>query len=254
MQLDFTDQVVLVTGASSGIGAAVAREFGGLGAHTVLHYHRNAEGAEETRKLIEQAGGTAATVSADLSESGQATRLVDEVQREHGPIDVLVNNAGDLVRRAPVAELSDEEFQRVMDLNVASVFSTCRQVVPAMQRRGSGCIVNITSVAARTGGGGGSVAYATSKGAVSTFTRGLAKEVAGDGVRVNAVAPGIIATPFHDRHTDDDLMTAMVAAIPMGRAGTPDECVGAVLFLASTAMSGYVTGQTIEVNGGQLTP
>ncbi|MGH3316022.1 MAG: SDR family NAD(P)-dependent oxidoreductase [Nocardioidaceae bacterium] len=254
MQLDFTDQVVLVTGASSGIGAAVAREFGTLGAHTVLHYNRNAEGAEETRKLIEHAGGTAATVSADLSESGQAARLVDEVQREHGAIDVLVNNAGDLVRRAPVAELSDEEFQRVMDLNVASVFSTCRQVVPAMQRRGSGCIVNITSVAARTGGSGGSVAYATSKGAVSTFTRGLAKEVAGDGVRVNAIAPGIIATPFHDRHTDDDLMAAMVAAIPMGRAGTPDECVGAVLFLASSAMSGYVTGQTIEVNGGQLTP
>jgi 3-oxoacyl-[acyl-carrier protein] reductase len=254
MQLDFTDQVVLVTGASSGIGAAVAREFGSLGAHTVLHYNRNAEGAEESRKLIEQAGGTATTVSADLSESGQATRLVDAVQREHGAIDVLVNNAGDLVRRAPVAELSDEEFQRVMELNVASVFSTCRQVVPAMQRRGSGCIVNITSVAARTGGGGGSVAYATSKGAVSTFTRGLAKEVAGDGVRVNAVAPGIITTPFHDRHTEDDLMTAMVAGIPMGRAGTPDECAGAVLFLASTAMSGYVTGQTIEVNGGQLTP
>jgi 3-oxoacyl-[acyl-carrier protein] reductase len=254
MQLDFTGQVVLVTGASSGIGAAVAREFGGLGAHAVLHYNRNAEGAEETRKLIEQAGGTATSVSADLSESGQAAWLVDEVQREHGPIDVLVNNAGDLVRRAPVAELSDEEFQRVMGLNVASVFSTCRQVVPAMQRRGSGCIVNITSVAARTGGGGGSVAYATSKGAVSTFTRGLAKEVAGDGVRVNAVAPGIIATPFHDRHTDDDLMAAMVAGIPMGRAGTPDECVGAVLFLASSPMSGYVTGQTIEVNGGQLTP
>jgi 3-oxoacyl-[acyl-carrier protein] reductase len=254
MQLDFTDQVVLVTGASSGIGAAVAREFGSLGAHTVLHYNRNAEGAEETRKLIEHTGGTATTVSADLSESGQATRLVDEVQREHGAIDVLVNNAGDLVRRAPVAELSDEEFQRVMDLNVASVFSTCRQVVPAMQRRGSGCIVNITSVAARTGGSGGSVAYATSKGAVSTFTRGLAKEVAGDGVRVNAVAPGIIITPFHDRHTADDLMTSMVASIPMGRAGTPDECVGAVVFLASTAMSGYVTGQTIEVNGGQLTP
>jgi 3-oxoacyl-[acyl-carrier protein] reductase len=254
MRLDFTDQVVLVTGASSGIGAAVAREFGNLGAHTVLHYNRNAEGAEGTRKLVEQAGGTATTVSADLSESGQAERLVDEVQREHGAIDVLVNNAGDLVRRAPVAELSDEEFQRVMDLNVASVFSTCRQIVPAMQHRGSGCIVNITSVAARTGGGGGSVAYATSKGAVSTFTRGLAKEVAGDGVRVNAVAPGIIATPFHDRHTDDALMTAVVAGIPMGRAGTPEECVGAVLFLASNAMSGYVTGQTIEVNGGQLTP
>jgi 3-oxoacyl-[acyl-carrier protein] reductase len=253
-QLDFTGQVALVTGASSGIGAAVGRAFGALGAHTVLHYHRNADGAKATQSAIEEAGGTASTRSADLSDSTQAAGLVEDVHAEHGRIDVLVNNAGDLVRRAPVAELTHDEYQRVLDLNVASVFSTCRQVVPLMQRRGAGAIVNITSVAARTGGAGGSVVYATAKGAVSTFTRGLAKEVAADGVRVNAVAPGIIVTPFHDRHTDDDQMAAMVGGIPMGRAGTPEECVGAVLFLASPALSGYVTGQTVEVNGGQLTP
>lgn len=114
--------------------------------------------------------------------------------------------------------------------------------------------VNVTSVAARTGGGGGSVVYATSKGAVSTFTRGLAKEVAADGIRVNAVAPGIISTPFHDRNTSDDQMQAMLAGVPMGRAGRPEECAGAVLFLSSPTLSGYVTGQVVEVNGGMLTP
>ncbi len=252
--LDFGDQVVLVTGASSGIGAAVARAFGDLGAHTVLHYHRNDAGAEETRRAIEETGGTAVTTQADLGDPDAGERLVQRVHEEFGRIDVLVNNAGDLVRRAPVVHMSAEEVRQVMDLNVMSVFATCRQVVPVMQRQRRGAIVNLTSVAARTGGAGGSVAYAAAKGAVSTLTRGLAKELAGDGVRVNAVAPGIIATPFHDRHTDATQMEAMLAAVPMGRAGRPEDCVGAVLFLASPAMSGYVTGQVVEVNGGQLTP
>ena len=254
MELGFRNQVVLVTGASSGIGAATARAFANLGARTVLHYNRNAEGAQDTADAITEAGGRAHTVGADLSESAAAAGMVDDVVREHGRIDVLVNNAGDLVRRSPVEELSDEEFRRVMDINLTSVFSTCREAVPAMRKQGGGAIINVSSVAARTGGGGGSVVYATSKGAVSTFTRGLAKEVAADGIRVNAVAPGIIMTPFHDRHTADDQLNAMLGGVPMGRAGRPDECVGAVLFLASSPMSSYITGQVIEVNGGQLTP
>ena len=150
--------------------------------------------------------------------------------------------------------MSDEDFDRIIALNLASVVATCRQVIPAMRRQGGGAIVNLTSIAARTGGGGGSVLYATAKGGLSTFTRGLARELAPEGIRVNAVAPGIITTPFHDRHTTHDQMRAMVDGIPMGRAGDPKECVGAVLFLASTALSSYVTGQVLEVNGGQLTP
>jgi 3-oxoacyl-[acyl-carrier protein] reductase len=141
-----------------------------------------------------------------------------------------------------------------MDVNMTSVFAMSRQAVPVMRRQASGSIINVTSVAARTGGGGGSVAYATSKGAVSTFTRGLAKELAPEGIRVNAVAPGVITTPFHERNTTDAQMDAMVSSVPMGRPGRPDECVGAVLFLASPAMSGYITGQVLEINGGQLTP
>jgi 3-oxoacyl-[acyl-carrier protein] reductase len=252
--LDFSGQVVLVTGAGSGIGAAVAEGFGRRGAHVVVHYGHNREGAEKVAGAIQEAGGQASVVSADLAQPAGAARLVDGVAARHGRLDVLVNNAGDLLGRMPVTEMTDEQFARVMDLNMSSVFAACRQAVPVMQRQGAGAIVNLTSVAARTGGAGGSVAYATAKGAVSTFTRGLAKEVARTGIRVNAIAPGIIVTPFHERHTADEQMAAMVSGIPMGRPGTPDECVGTVLFLADPAMSGYVTGQVIEINGGQLTP
>ncbi len=252
--LDFGDQVVLVTGASSGIGAAVAEGFAGLGARVVVHYNRNRDGAEKVVSAIQEAGGTATSAAADLAEPAAAAALVDAVVTRHGRLDVLVNNAGDLLHRIPITDMSDEDFARVMDINLTSVFATSRQAIPVMRGQGAGSIVNVTSVAARTGGAGGSVAYATSKGAVSTFTRGLAKELATDGIRVNAVAPGIITTPFHERHTSDAQMDAMVSGIPMGRPGRPDECVGAVLFLSSPAMSGYITGQVLEINGGQLTP
>ena len=252
--LDFNEKVVLVTGASSGIGAAVADGFARHGAVVVVHYNRNRDGAEKVVAGIAEAGGSARAVQADLSDPGAAAGLVDDVVERHGRLDVLVNNAGDLVRRAPVPEMTDEDYRKIIDLNVTSVFAMCRSAVPVMKRQGGGSIVNVTSIAARHGGGGGSVVYATSKGAVSTFTRGLAKEVALEGIRVNALAPGIITTPFHDRHTEDAMMQTMVAGIPMGRAGTPEECVGAVLFLASPQMSGYVTGQIVEVNGGQLMP
>lgn len=254
LQLDFADQVVLVTGASSGIGAAVAKSFAALGARMVLHYYRGHDAVQGVQRSIEAAGGRTSTVAADLGTPGAAAALVDHVLDEYGRIDVLVNNAGDLLRRAPVSEMSDEDFDQIIALNLASVVATCRQAVPVMRRQGAGAIVNVTSIAARTGGGGGSVLYATAKGGLSTFTRGLARELAPDGIRVNAVSPGIIATPFHDRHTAADQMQAMVDGIPMGRPGDPEECVGAVLFLACTALSSYVTGQVLEVNGGQLTP
>jgi 3-oxoacyl-[acyl-carrier protein] reductase len=254
MHIDLTGKTALVTGAASGIGAAIARGLGAAGARVVVHYNRNAEGAAKVRAAVESAGGSARVVQADLTESGRAGALVEEALAEDGGLDVLVNNAGDLVRRAEVADLTDEEFHRIMDLNITSVFAACRAAAPVMTKRGSGSIINLTSVAARNGGGGGSVVYATSKGAVSTFTRGLARELAPHGVRVNALAPGIITTPFHERHTKDEQMQAMLGTVPMGRAGEPEECVGAALFLASEAMSSYVTGQILEINGGQLMP
>lgn len=254
MQIDLKGQTALVTGAGSGIGAASAIGLGNAGAHVVVHYNRNEAGAAEVVRAIEDAGGSAALAKADLIDARAAEQLVGETLDRHGAIDVLVNNAGDLVRRSSISDMTDEDFHRIMDLNLTSVFTMCRSALPSMRERASGSIINLTSIAARNGGGGGSVVYATSKAAVSTFTRGLAKEVALDGIRVNAVAPGVISTPFHERHTDDTQMAAMVAGIPMRRTGTPEECVGAVLFLASEVMSGYVTGQILEVNGGQLMP
>jgi 3-oxoacyl-[acyl-carrier protein] reductase len=252
--LDFRDQVVVVTGASSGIGAAAAVGFAETGATLALHYHRNEEGAKHTVGAVQTAGGTASLHQADLADSKSADAFIDDVLAQHGRIDVLVNNAGDLVKRSPVADVPDEEFHRILDVNLTSVFALSRRIVPVFRAQGGGAIVNVTSIAGRHGGGGGSVVYATSKGAVSTFTRGLAKELAPDGIRVNAISPGVIKTPFHDRHTGDEQMTAMIATIPMGRTGTPHECVGTILFLASDRMASYVTGQIIEVNGGQLMP
>jgi 3-oxoacyl-[acyl-carrier protein] reductase len=163
-------------------------------------------------------------------------------------------NAGDLVERRATTEITDEFFDQVAYLNMRSVITACKEVVPYMRRQGRGNIINVTSIAARHGGGGGAVLYAASKGFVSTATRGLAKEFVNDSIRVNAVSPGVIATPFQERHTSAQQMESFRAGIPMQRVGSPDECAGAFLYLASDQLSAYVTGQIVEVNGGQLMP
>ncbi len=254
MEIRFDGQVVLITGASTGIGAAVARAFGAAGANVVVHYNRSRDAAQAVAQAVEAGGGRALLVQADVTDGEQLRLLVERTQERWGRIDILINNAGSLVKRQPVAEMPDETYREIIDVNLTSLFHTCKLVIPIMQRQGSGNIINVTSVAARNGGGGGSVVYATSKGAVSTFTRGLAKELVSSNIRVNAIAPGFIATPFHERFTPSELAKAQIATIPMGRAGTPEEIVGPVFFLASDAQSSYVTGQIIEVNGGQLMP
>jgi 3-oxoacyl-[acyl-carrier protein] reductase len=191
---------------------------------------------------------------ADMTQAGEPARLVQEVQQHFGRIDVLVNNAGNVFDRKPFAEWSEEAFDAMLQLNVRSVVAMCRAVVPVFRGQGGGNIINVTSIAARNGGGPGVVLYAATKGFVSTLTRGLAKELVADRVRVNGVAPGVILTPLHDRHTPAATLEALRATIPMGRLGTADECAGAFLYLASDAMSAYVTGQILEVNGGQLMP
>lgn len=254
MEIRFNNQVVLITGASTGIGAALARAFGAAGANVVVHYNSSKDAAEAVAHDIEAGGGKALPVRADVTDFEQLHALVEQTQEHFGRIDILINNAGSLVKRQPVAEMPNETYREIIDVNLTSVFHTCKLVIPTMQQQGRGNIINVTSVAARNGGGGGSILYASSKGAVSTFTRGLAKELVNANIRVNAIAPGFIATPFHERFTPVDMAQAQIGTIPMGRAGTPEEIVGPAFFLASDAMSSYVTGQIIEVNGGQLMP
>jgi 3-oxoacyl-[acyl-carrier protein] reductase len=249
--LRFDDTTVLVTGASTGIGAAVAAGFGAAGADVWVHYNSSAEAAEDVAAGIRGAGGRGRTVQADLSVPGAAAALAAQVLEGSDGIDVLVNNAGSMVGRRRVGEATHELYQQVFQLNVGSMTEMCNAVVPSMRARGSGAVINVGSVAAVSGGGPGAALYAATKGAVTSYTRALAKEVAADGVRVNCLSPGVIGTPFHDRWTTPESMEAMVTTIPMGRAGTAQECVGAVLFLAHDGLSGYVTGQVLAVNGGQ---
>jgi 3-oxoacyl-[acyl-carrier protein] reductase len=164
---------------------------------------------------------------------------------------VLVNNAGSLIERRKLSGMTEELWDRVMDVNLKSVYLVSLAVLPLMKRQGRGRIINMTSVAARNGGGPGSVAYATAKGGVSTLTRAMAKELVSENILVNAVAPGVITTPFHDRFTPPDVRENLKNTIPMGREGTPEETAGVVAFLASPAAE-YLVGEIIEVNGGQL--
>jgi 3-oxoacyl-[acyl-carrier protein] reductase len=249
---DLKGKVVLITGASTGIGAACAKAFGAFGCKVAVHYNSSAAAAAEVAAAVEKAGGQALVTQADLRRSADCERVVAETVKRFQRIDVLINNAGALVQRTPITELSDEIFDDIVDLNVRSLFMCTKYAVPHMNA--GGAIINLTSVAARTGGGPGASLYAGSKGFVSTATRSLAKELVGKRIRVNAVAPGVITTPFHEKFSTPEQLESMRLTIPMGRLGTADECVGAFIYLASEQLSGYVTGQIIEVNGGQYMP
>ena len=252
---DLKDKVVLITGSSTGIGAAAAVAFGKLGARVAVHYNSSQGPAEEVLGRVKATGAQAILLKGDVLESAQCQRLVDETVKAFGRIDILINNAGALVQRVPIEEITDELFDNVVYLNVRSAMMCSAAAVKAMRQQGQGgVVINVTSVAARHGGGAGASLYAGSKGFVSTMTRGLAKELVKDNIRVNAVAPGVITTPFHERFSTPQMLEGFRATIPMNRLGTAEECAGAFVYLASEQMSGYVTGQIIEVNGGQYMP
>lgn len=241
--LDLTGKVALITGASSGIGAATARLFCDLGAKVAISYHQNEAGANAVEAGLR--------IHADVRNTSEIEALVKETEAQLGAIDILVNNAGSLLKRSRIADMTEELWDEVLNLNLRSVMTCSRLVAKGMVDRKTGCLVNIVSIAGRNGGGPGASAYATAKGGLITFTKALAKEFAAAGVRVNAVSPGVIDTPFHEVFSTPEMMRNFVAAIPMGRVGTSEEVASAIAFLASPAAS-YITGETIEVNGGQL--
>jgi 3-oxoacyl-[acyl-carrier protein] reductase len=243
---DLKDKVVVVTGGVTGIGGAASLAFHEVGAKVLAQY---LGGGKELDEFQENG---IATVKLDLTETGAPQRLVEEAVSRFGAVDVLVNNAGGMVQRCNLDAFSDDLFDRVMDLNVRQLVFCCQAVLPVLRRQGRGNIINVTSIAAKFGGSAGSSIYAGSKGFVSAFSKSIAKELVGENIRVNCVSPGTIHTAFHDRHSDEAKREAARKTIPMGRLGVAEDCAGTFLYLASERASGYLTGQVIEVNGGQL--
>lgn len=248
---DMSGRVALVTGASTGIGRWAAIALAECGAAVAINYHKNQAGAEETLQAVQEAGGRGVIIQADVSTKAGAESLVAATRTELGAIDILVNNAGDLVQRCLLRDYTEELWERVMNLNLKSVWLVSQAVMGEMIERKTGTIINVGSIAGHHGGGPGAVVYATTKAGVHCLTKGMAKELAPFGIRVNAVAPGVIETPFHERMSTPEMMQQFAAGIPLGRTGTAEECGRVIAFLASTAAS-YIHGELIEINGGQL--
>lgn len=242
-------KVALVTGGASGIGHATAVAFAESGAAVAINYHRNESGAELLRKQIIEDGGRAITIQADVTKADEIEGLVKRATAELGPVDILVNNAGSLIERLKILDITEERWDQVIDLNLKSAFLCSKAVIPSMVERRTGTIINLSSIAGRNGGALGSIHYATAKGGIITFTKGLAKELAPFNIRVNAVSPGVIDTPYHEQFSTAEMMKNYVNAIPLGRVGKADEVAKVIAFLASDAAS-YLAGETIEINGG----
>jgi 3-oxoacyl-[acyl-carrier protein] reductase len=248
---DLNGKVALVTGASSGIGRATAQALAKNGARVAINFHSNNAGAEAARLEITSGGGSAIVVQADVTQASEVQSLVEQTVAELGPIDILVNNAGSLVERLKILELNEERWDEVVDLNLKSAFLCCQAVAAAMMERKTGAIINVSSIAGRTGGALGSIHYSAAKGGLITFTKGLAKELGPFGVRVNAVSPGVIDTPYHEQFSSPEMMKTYAGQIPLGRVGTPPEVAKVICFLASDSAS-YLAGETIEINGGMF--
>jgi 3-oxoacyl-[acyl-carrier protein] reductase len=249
--LDLSGKTALITGASSGIGAATAIIFSNLGAKIAIAYHQNQNGIDEVQRSIAVSGGKAIVIQADVRQSAAVRSLVQRATEQLGPIDILVNNAGSLVQRMKLLETTEARWDEIMNLNLKSAMLCSQAVAKSMTDRKSGAIVNVVSIAGRNGGGPGAGAYATAKGALITLTKSMAKELAPFGIRVNGVSPGVIDTPFHEAFSTPEMIRNFVAQIPLGRMGKSEEIAKVIAFLASDAAS-FIVGETIEVNGGQL--
>lgn len=249
-QFDLRGKVALVTGASSGIGRATALTLARNGAAIVVNYHRNARGAAETVAEIQAMRRNAVAVRADVSQRVDVLRMVGETLDNFGSIDILVNNAGSIVKLAAIEDCTDEVWDTVLAVNLKSVFLCTQAVIPYLKEQGRGRIINISSLAAQNGGRGGSLPYAAAKAAVNTLTKGLASELGEYQVTVNAIAPGIILTPFHDQFSRPDRLQDVINATPLRRAGAPEEVAELVAYLASDE-AGFITGEIFGIDGGR---
>lgn len=248
--MNLEGKVAVVTGGGRDIGRAVSIKLAALGARVAINYLNDEASASRTADEVRAGGGEAIVIRGDVTKAADVQGLVDGAAEAFGGrIDILVNVAGGLVARKPLAEMDEDFFDHVMALNLKSAFLATRAAVPLMTE--GGCIVNFSSIAGRDGGGPGAAAYATSKGALMTFTRSMAKELGPRGIRVNAVCPGMISTAFHDTFSKDEVRKAVAAATPLRREGRSEEVAEVVAFLASDAGS-FLNGVNLDVNGGLL--
>lgn len=242
------DRVVIVTGGSRGIGAATSKILAARGYSVCVNYRARTEDAEQVVAAIRKAGGTAFAFAADVSKEEDVIRLFDAAETALGPVTHLVNNAGILFPQSRLADMSVERFSQVMSLNATSCFLCCREAIRRMQA--GSAIVNVSSLAARTGSPNEYIDYAASKGAVDTLTKGLSVEVAADGIRVNAVRPGLIHTSIHADGGEPGRVERLSPQIPLQRGGTPEEVANAIVWLLSDEAS-YITGSFIDIAGGK---
>jgi 3-oxoacyl-[acyl-carrier protein] reductase len=242
------EKVAIVTGGARDIGREISIKLAKEGSKVVVNYFNSEKDAQETKRLIHEVNGECVLIRGDMTKWKEVQNLVNETIRSYGDtIDILINNAGGLCGRKQIEEVDEEWYDMVMNLNMKSAFLTTKAIVQHMKKGGS--IVNLTSQAARDGGGGGSSIYASSKGAVMTFTRSIAKEFGPRGIRVNAVSPGMIATSFHDRFTKPEVRTMVSNGTPLRRQGEAAEVADLVAYLASDESS-FITGTNIDINGG----
>ncbi len=246
--MSFKNKIVLVTGGARDIGKAISIKLAEAGAKVIINYCHSTKAAQETLEEIHEMGGEASICQADLTQSQGVQELKDFVIRHYGnTLDILVNNTGGIVGRKKLIEQDEAFYDTVMDLNFKSLFLVTRALFEMIPSGGS--IVNVSSMAARDGGGGGSSLYAASKGAITTYTRSLSKELAPQGIRVNAVCPGMIDTTFHDLHTPEEVRKKVAAATPVQREGTSEDVAELVVFLASDKAT-FITGANYDINGG----
>ena len=245
--MNLSGKVALVTGGGRDIGRSVSLRLAKAGATVIVNYANNADAANATVKAITDAGGTARAHRADVTDMAAVQAMVDATKADHGRIDILVNLAGGMVARKTIEEQDEAFYDQLMDLNLKSAWAVTRAAKPLMGMGAS--IVNVSSLAGRDGGGPGASLYATAKGALMTLTRAWAKEFGPQGIRVNAVCPGLIGTSFHDIFSKPEGRAAVAGNTPLRREGHPDEVAEAIVWLASDD-SGFLTGVNMDINGG----